>query len=116
MCADPPVLWLLCRSWWTWRQTGAPSSTQSQSFNVHMSDVNFGKLTSLHFYAWKVRAAFCCCWPWRLTSRSIRMLKRDIQRLQGTSCRALGSAATCAACLQRTAVLHMMLCLSGHTQ
>ena len=26
---------------------------QSQSFNVHMSDVNFGKLTSLHFYAWK---------------------------------------------------------------
>lgn len=33
---------------------------QSQSFNVHMSDVNFGKLTSLHFYAWKVRAASCC--------------------------------------------------------
>ena len=30
---------------------------QSQSFNVHMSDPNFGKLTSLHFYAWKVR--FC---------------------------------------------------------
>ena len=29
---------------------------QSQSFNVHMSDPNFGKLTSLHFYAWKVRA------------------------------------------------------------
>ena len=27
---------------------------QSQSFNVHMSDPNFGKLTSLHFYAWKV--------------------------------------------------------------
>ena len=27
---------------------------QSQSFNVHMSDVNFGKLTSLHFYGWKV--------------------------------------------------------------
>lgn len=26
---------------------------QSQSFNVHMSDANFGKLTSLHFYAWK---------------------------------------------------------------
>ncbi len=33
---------------------------QSQSFNVHMSDVNFGKLTSLHFYAWKVRADSCC--------------------------------------------------------
>ena len=27
---------------------------QSQSFNVHMSDPNFGKLTSLHFYGWKV--------------------------------------------------------------
>ena len=32
---------------------------QSQSFNVHMSDVNFGKLTSLHFYAWKVRLSAC---------------------------------------------------------
>jgi hypothetical protein len=29
---------------------------QSQSLNVHMSDPNFGKLTSLHFYAWKVRS------------------------------------------------------------
>ena len=29
---------------------------QSQSFNVHMSDPNFGKLTSLHFYAWKARS------------------------------------------------------------
>jgi len=26
---------------------------QSQSFNVHMRNVNFGKLTSMHFYAWK---------------------------------------------------------------
>lgn len=26
---------------------------QSQSFNVHLSDPNFGKLTSLHFYTWK---------------------------------------------------------------
>lgn len=26
---------------------------QSQSFNVHMVDANFGKLTSMHFYAWK---------------------------------------------------------------
>jgi ribonucleoside-diphosphate reductase alpha subunit len=25
---------------------------QSQSFNVHMRDPNFGKLTSMHFYAW----------------------------------------------------------------
>lgn len=27
---------------------------QSQSFNVHMADPNFGKLTSLHFHAWKL--------------------------------------------------------------
>eukprot|EP00466_Bigelowiella_natans_P001990 jgi/Bigna1/58266/fgenesh1_pm.68_\ len=26
---------------------------QSQSFNVHMTNVNFGKLTSMHFYGWK---------------------------------------------------------------
>jgi ribonucleoside-diphosphate reductase alpha chain len=26
---------------------------QSQSLNVHMSDITFGKLTSMHFYAWK---------------------------------------------------------------
>lgn len=26
---------------------------QSQSFNVHMMNPNFGKLTSMHFYAWK---------------------------------------------------------------
>lgn len=26
---------------------------QSQSLNVHMVDANFGKLTSMHFYAWK---------------------------------------------------------------
>jgi len=26
---------------------------QSQSLNVHMPNVNYGKLTSLHFYAWK---------------------------------------------------------------
>ena len=25
---------------------------QSQSFNVHLSETNFGKLTSMHFYAW----------------------------------------------------------------
>lgn len=31
---------------------------QSQSFNVHMSDINYGKLTSMHFYGWKkVRVA-----------------------------------------------------------
>jgi ribonucleotide reductase alpha subunit len=26
---------------------------QSQSFNVHMPNVNFGKLSSMHFYGWK---------------------------------------------------------------
>ena len=41
---------------------------QSQSFNVHMADPNFGKLTSLHFYAWRVSRPLqpCCslshCW------------------------------------------------------
>lgn len=27
---------------------------QSQSLNIHIQDVNFGKLTSMHFYAWKL--------------------------------------------------------------
>jgi ribonucleotide reductase alpha subunit len=27
---------------------------QSQSLNVHIQDPNFGKLTSMHFYAWKM--------------------------------------------------------------
>uniref|UniRef100_A0A6A7GA80 Ribonucleoside-diphosphate reductase n=4 Tax=Hirondellea gigas TaxID=1518452 RepID=A0A6A7GA80_9CRUS len=26
---------------------------QSQSFNVHVTDANFGKITSMHFYGWK---------------------------------------------------------------
>jgi ribonucleoside-diphosphate reductase alpha chain len=26
---------------------------QSQSMNIHIQDPNFGKLTSMHFYAWK---------------------------------------------------------------
>jgi len=26
---------------------------QSQSMNIHIQDANFGKLTSMHFYAWK---------------------------------------------------------------
>jgi ribonucleoside-diphosphate reductase alpha chain len=26
---------------------------QSQSLNIHLKDPNFGKLTSMHFYAWK---------------------------------------------------------------
>jgi len=26
---------------------------QSQSFNIHMSGANYGKLTSMHFYGWK---------------------------------------------------------------
>ena len=30
-----------------------PPPRPPQSFNVHMPDPNFGKLTSLHFYAWK---------------------------------------------------------------
>ena len=31
---------------------------QSQSFNVHIADPNFGKLTSMHFYAWR---KVCVC-------------------------------------------------------
>jgi ribonucleoside-diphosphate reductase alpha chain len=31
----------------------APFIDQAQSLNVHMEDVNFGKLSSMHFYAWK---------------------------------------------------------------
>ncbi len=27
---------------------------QSQSLNIHIQDVNFGKLTSMHFHAWKL--------------------------------------------------------------
>jgi ribonucleoside-diphosphate reductase alpha chain len=27
---------------------------QSQSLNIHMTDANFGKLTSMHFHAWKL--------------------------------------------------------------
>lgn len=31
----------------------APFIDQSQSLNIHMQDPNFGKLSSMHFYAWK---------------------------------------------------------------
>jgi ribonucleoside-diphosphate reductase alpha chain len=31
----------------------APFIDQSQSLNIHMQDANFGKLSSMHFYAWK---------------------------------------------------------------
>merc|ERR1712157_34817 len=27
---------------------------QSQSFNIHMNNPNFGKLTSMHFYGWRI--------------------------------------------------------------
>lgn len=30
-----------------------PYICQSQSLNIHLQDPNFGKLTSMHFYAWK---------------------------------------------------------------
>ena len=26
---------------------------QSQSFNAHMAELDYGKLTSMHFYGWK---------------------------------------------------------------
>lgn len=31
----------------------APYICQSQSLNIHLQDPNFGKITSMHFYAWK---------------------------------------------------------------
>lgn len=31
----------------------APYIDQSQSLNIHLSDPNFSKITSMHFYAWK---------------------------------------------------------------
>ena len=31
----------------------APFIDQSQSLNVHLSDPNFSKITSMHFYTWK---------------------------------------------------------------
>jgi ribonucleotide reductase alpha subunit len=35
---------------------------QSQSLNIHMDQANFGKLTSLHFYAWsKVIVSLLLC-------------------------------------------------------
>ena len=27
---------------------------QSQSLNIHIAEPNYGKLTSMHFYAWKL--------------------------------------------------------------
>ena len=32
---------------------------QSQSFNAHMGDINYGKLTSMHFYGWKKVSTIC---------------------------------------------------------
>ena len=31
----------------------SPFIDQSQSLNIHMADANMGKLSSMHFYAWK---------------------------------------------------------------
>ena len=31
----------------------APYIDQSQSLNVYMSEPNYSKMTSMHFYAWK---------------------------------------------------------------
>jgi ribonucleoside-diphosphate reductase subunit M1 len=27
---------------------------QSQSLNIHIAEANYGKLTSMHFYSWKL--------------------------------------------------------------
>lgn len=31
---------------------------QSQSLNIHIAEPNYGKLTSMHFYAWKLVSVF----------------------------------------------------------
>ena len=31
---------------------------QSQSLNIHIAEPNYGKLTSMHFYAWKLVCIF----------------------------------------------------------
>jgi ribonucleotide reductase alpha subunit len=31
---------------------------QSQSLNVHLAEPTHGKLTSMHFYSWKVRSQY----------------------------------------------------------
>ena len=31
---------------------------QSQSLNIHIAEPNYGKLTSMHFYAWKLVSTF----------------------------------------------------------
>ena len=57
----PPRLKALYRTVWEVKQRAIVDMAadrgafvdQSQSLNVHMSDPNFGKLTSLHFYAWR---------------------------------------------------------------
>lgn len=35
---------------------------QSQSLNIHIAEPNFGKLTSMHFYAWKLVIKRLGCW------------------------------------------------------
>ena len=37
---------------------------QSQSLNIHIAEPNYGKLTSMHFYSWKLVSRIqrlCCC-------------------------------------------------------
>lgn len=33
---------------------------QSQSLNIHIAEPNYGKLTSMHFYAWKMVSSVLC--------------------------------------------------------
>lgn len=35
---------------------------QSQSLNIHIAEPNYGKLTSMHFHAWKL-VCFITCIP-----------------------------------------------------
>jgi ribonucleoside-diphosphate reductase alpha chain len=61
IAAIPEVLKALYKTVWEIKQKAvidlslgrAPFVDQTQSLNIHMEDPNFGKLSSMHFYAWK---------------------------------------------------------------
>jgi hypothetical protein len=55
---------------------------QSQSFNAHMGDINYGKLTSMHFYGWKkvssifIQTYFSACNNEKYNSIRVNVISR----------------------------------------
>lgn len=70
---------------------------QSQSFNVHMSDPNFGKLTSLHFHAWKVQSLTLDLQSSHF--HNAYLLNRSIRRVKALALRAPYCDGCCLVCL-----------------